>query len=86
MKPKRTYQARVEGPLLREDGSRFWLCRIDARRRMVLPKEVMDELGWRPGDRLQFEVQEITGTKVLEIRKVSMDESPECTALKGDAQ
>ncbi len=68
MKPERTRQPRVQGPLFREDGSRYWLARVDARRRMVLPKEVMEELGWLPGDRLQLEVLERDGTKTLEIR------------------
>lgn len=68
MNSERTRQPRVQGPLVRADGSRFWLGRVDARRRMVLPKEVMEELGWRPGDRLQLDVVEREGTKVLEIR------------------
>lgn len=76
-------QSRVQGPMVRADGSRFWICRLDARRRMVIPKEVMDELGWPPGDCLQLEVREIDGTKVLEIRKVDPTEKARNGHLKG---
>lgn len=54
-KPNRRPQ-RTRGPFFREDGSRYWLCRIDARHRIEIPREIVQERGWLEGDTLRWEL------------------------------
>ena len=42
----------IQGPFTREEGGRYWICRMDFRHRIRPPNELMEELGWRSGDLL----------------------------------
>jgi bifunctional DNA-binding transcriptional regulator/antitoxin component of YhaV-PrlF toxin-antitoxin module len=68
VKPKR--EQRVLGPLVRPDGSRYWACRVDARRRITIPSEICVEQDWHAGDRLEWEVQEADNRKSLLVRNI----------------
>lgn len=47
---------RTRGPFFSPDGSRFWIATLDARHRIQIPKEIVQEFDWRTGDRLSWEV------------------------------
>ena len=67
MKDRKKPEPLLQGPFTRPDESRFWRCRVDSRGRIRIPQEIMEELGWRVGDQLAFEILEQDGRKILHV-------------------
>jgi AbrB family looped-hinge helix DNA binding protein len=68
--PRRKREPSVSGPFVKEDGSRYWTCRVDSRGRITIPKEILREQDWRAGDRLELEVWDEDGSKSIRVRNI----------------
>lgn len=64
-------EPKIRGPYLRDNGSRFWLCRVDKRHRITLPMEIIQELGWLNEEHLSFEVVEEEDYTAQHVRNLN---------------